>query len=205
MEPKRQRTEGGDDDDEVEGPMEIPEPPAGAERPRAPAVLTTKEQKLQNRAVAERRVRKGRKGKKPAQKAKEEEKRDNYKWLSTNFTDADMDQDALVAGYRRTVMGRQLAPTLMGYDAAGMAKRSRAVFLAPSRAARPRAYYISGGKLMGGPPQVGESLGEKYSIPNTMDKTRELTTAVGKYVDPQLLPSTRIVKYVRGHWKNPRN
>ena len=67
------------------------------------------------------------------------------------------------------------------------------------------AYYIANGVVRGGFTARGRENGDgTYSIPvRAGNDKRVLQSLQAKYTHPMAFPSTRIVKFIRGHWGNP--
>lgn len=95
----------------------------------------------------------------------------------------------------------------LGADVTGLAKRA-ALFkegfhTSTGGMGKYRPYYIENGILRGGITGRGrETENGGFAIPASLssDPTRKLQSVMAKYTDPSMFPSSRMVKYVRGHW-----
>ena len=90
-----------------------------------------------------------------------------------------------------------------GADDEGIAHRKRIAmqgFTISGGVGKKSAYTITNGILRGGLTARGDSVGNgKFAIDEKIG-TRQLSKLQAYYVDPMLLPATRVVKYIRGHW-----
>ena len=95
----------------------------------------------------------------------------------------------------------------LGADAIGLAKRAaltkEGFHTSSGGMGKYRPYYIENGIMRGGITGRGrETEDGGFAIPARLasDPTRKLQSIMAKYTDPAMFPSTRMVKYVRGHW-----
>ena len=64
-----------------------------------------------------------------------------------------------------------------------------------------RPYYVQNGILRGGLTAKGIQVGDNYAIPiQPRGEERVLQSLVAKYTNPNKFPSTRLIKFIRGHW-----
>lgn len=91
-----------------------------------------------------------------------------------------------------------------GLDHAGRARRKQLLqedFSVSGGAGKFKRYYIANGILRGGLTARGKNHGNMYSIPiKPNGDKRVLQSLQAKYTNPFMFPSTRIIKFIRGHW-----
>lgn len=96
------------------------------------------------------------------------------------------------------------ALSAFGMDHAGRVKRKQLLeedFSVSGGAGKFKRYYVANGVLRGGLTAKGKNHGNMYSIPiKPNGDKRVLQSLQAKYTNPFMFPSTRIIKFVRGHW-----
>lgn len=115
------------------------------------------------------------------------------------------------AGWKNTIASNPNKDVLMafGVDASGLQKRRDLAsqgFQTTGGVGHFKDYYVANGVLRGGMrgkgiQQTAAGGRQIYSIPCVpRGDSRQLVSMQAKYVDPLKFPSTRIIKYLRGHW-----
>ena len=89
-------------------------------------------------------------------------------------------------------------------DGEGLARRRQLEeqgFQVSGGAGKFRPYYVQNGILRGGLTGRGLQVGNNYAIPvQPNGDERVLQSMIAKYTNPNKFPSTRLIKFVRGHW-----
>ena len=125
-----------------------------------------------------------------------------------NYTNVSNDRVGLTNTWANYVKALPEADKFgLGADAPGLAKRAALIkegfHTSSGGMGKYRPYYIESGILRGGITGRGRETDDGgFAIPSKLqsDPTRKLQSVMAKYTDPGLFPSTRMVKYVRGHW-----